>query len=492
MSDNQKAYRQVLKATSLFGGVQIVSIIAAILRSKFAAIFIGPIGIGILGILNSALNLITGVSKLGLDSSSIKEIASTNSLNDNKQVSRVINTLKRLLWITGIVGALFTLIFSPFLSQLTFQNNEYAFAFRWISIAVLFKQLTLGDFAILQGLRKLKKLAQVNLYGSLGSVIIAVPMFYFFGIDGIVPTIVLTAVLGFLISRFFTFSVKIEKEHQSLKDTFINGKPMIKLGITLSIGSLITLLVAFIIQIYITNAGGLEEVGFYNAGIIIINSYVGLIFEAMSKDYFPRLSEIVKNNNEVRQTVTRQAMIAVLLLTPIIIVFLMLSEYFIIILYSREFLPIWVFLNFAIIGTLFKAVSWSMGFVIIANGHSKLFIKAAIGFNMLLLIMNVIGYSSYGLMGIGVSFMVYYLLHLIIIAIIIKKRYKFVLPIGFVRVYLVCLVFVFTMLFVTFIEDNLLKYILGSVLFLTASIFTLYNLNKRLDFKTFINEKFKK
>ena len=57
--------------------------------------------------------------------------------------------------------------------------------------------------------------------------------------------------------------------------------------------------------------------------------------------------------------------------------------------------------------------------------------------------------------------------------------------------YLVCLVFVFTMLFVTFIEDNLLKYILGSVLFLTASIFTLYNLNKRLDFKTFINENFK-
>lgn len=492
MTDNQKAYRQVLKATSLFGGVQIVSIIAAILRSKVAALFIGPIGIGILGLLNSALNLITSVSKLGLDSSSIKEIAATNSLNDNRQVSKVIYTLKRFLWITGIFGALFTLIFSPLLSQLTFQNTDYTFAFRWISIAVLFKQLTLGDFSILQGLRKLKKLAQVNLYGSLGSVIIAVPMFYFFGIDGVVPTIVLTAILGFLVSRYFTFSVKVEKEHQSLKDTFRNGKPMIKLGITLSIGSLVTLLVAFIIQVYITNIGGLEEVGFYNAGIIIINSYVGLIFEAMSKDYFPRLSEIIKNKKEVTQTVTRQAMIAVLLITPIIIVFLMLSEYFIIILYSKAFLPIWVFLNFAIIGTLFKAVSWSMGFVIIANGHSKLFIKAAIGFNMLMLIMNVIGYSSYGLMGIGVSFMIYYLLHLIIIAIIMKKRYKFVLPIDFIKVYLVCLAFVFTMLAVTFIEDNLLKYTSASILIVTSGLFTLYNLDKRLGIKTFINEKFKK
>ncbi|GAL80991.1 WzxE protein [Algibacter lectus] len=150
---------------------------------------------------------------------------------------------------------------------------------------------------------------------------------------------------------------------------------MIKLGVTLSVGSIITLFVAYLIQVYITNVGGLTEVGYYNVGMIIINSYVGLIFESMSKDYFPRLSEIINDIKSVQRTVTQQTMVVVLLITPVIILFLTFAEYFIVILYSKAFLPVLLFINIAIMGTLFKAVSWSLGYVIIANGDSSVFIK---------------------------------------------------------------------------------------------------------------------
>lgn len=492
MSENQKSYRQVFKATSLFSGVQIIQIIAAILRSKFAAIFIGPVGIGILGVLNSTLNLITGISKLGLDTSSIKDIAIANKSEDQKQVSNVIYTLKRLLWITGIVGTLITLMLSPFLSEIAFKNKEFTFSFIWISLAVLFKQLTIGDLAILQGLRKLNKLAKVNLVSSFVSVLIAVPLYYFFGLNGIVPTIILTALFAFIIARYFSVSIKVDNQNQSFKDMLSTGKPMIKLGITLSIGSLITLFVAYIMQVYITNTGGLTEVGYYNAAIIIINSYVGLIFEAMSKDYFPRLSEIINNTQDLKQTVTQQAMVAVLLITPIIILFLTFAEYVIRILYSKEFLPILAFLTIAIIGTLFKAVSWSMGYVIIAKGDSKVFIKTAIGFNLLLLVLNVIGYSNYGLLGLGVSFVVYYFIHLLVITLIMKFRYKFIFDIDFFKVYTVCLIFVFFGFYVTYFENHQLKNTLLAVLIIASSIFTLSNLNKRLGLRSLINDKLKK
>ncbi|WNH13025.1 oligosaccharide flippase family protein [Thalassobellus suaedae] len=490
MTENQKAYRQVFKVTSLFGGVQVISILAAMLRSKFAALFIGPAGVGILGVLNSTIHLITNVSKFGLDTSSIKEIAFANKLEDKREVSNVIYVLKRLLWITGLLGTVVTLILSPFLSQIAFQNKEFTFSFIWISIAVLFKQLTFGNMAILQGLRKLKKLAKVNLYSSICSVFIVVPLYYFFGLDGIVPTIILTTLLGYLISKYFTFSIEIESDHKSLKRLFFEGKPMIKLGVTLSIGSLITLLVAYLIQVYITNTGGLTEVGYYNAGIIIINSYVGLIFEAMSKDYYPRLSEIIDDTKSVQKAVTQQATIAVLLITPMIIFFLTFAESIIVILYSKAFLPILVFVNFAIMGILFKAVSWSLAFVIIAKGDSKTFIKTEIGSNILLLVMNGLGYFSYGLLGLGVSFVVHYFLYLIIIFLTMKFRYKFIFVSDFLKVYLICVLFAFTTFFITYIENTQLKYILLGVLVLVSSVFTLHNLNKRLDIKSFIKGKF--
>lgn len=486
MSETQKSYRQILKSTSLFGGVQIVNIVAAVLRSKFAAIFLGPSGVGIFGVLNSTLKLITGVTKLGLDSSSIKEIAHLNNLQDKSQVVKTVNITRNLLWYTGLLGTITTLVLSPLLSEIAFNTKEYTFSFVWISIAVLFMQLTVGDLAILQGLRMLKKLAIVNVYSSVLSVIVAVPMYYFFGIKGIVPTIILTAFFAFLIARFFSKKLNIEREKQSIKTLFHEGKPMLKLGATLSLGSMVTLLTAYVIQVYITNTGGLKEAGFYNAGIIIINSYVGLIFEAMAKDYFPRLSSVTNKIKEVGLLVSQQAMVGVLLLTPVVILFLTFSEYIISILYSIEFLPILIFVNLAMVGTVFKVVSWSMGYVIIAKGDSKVFLKTAIGFNFLLLIFNVIAYKNYGLLGLGVSYVIYYFIHLVVIFLVIKIRYRVSLELDFLKIYFMCLIFVFSTLFVYHIENNLIKNSILVVLILGSSVFTIYNLNKRLDLKSIL------
>ena len=61
---------------------------------------------------------------------------------------------------------------------------------------------------------------------------------------------------------------------------------MITLGFMISLSVLVSLLMAYILRIFISNTGGVEQVGFYTAGFIIINTYVGLIFNAMGKDFF--------------------------------------------------------------------------------------------------------------------------------------------------------------------------------------------------------------
>ncbi|MEG2281843.1 MAG: O-antigen translocase, partial [Rikenellaceae bacterium] len=65
MSTNQsdkKAYRDIVKATSVFGGVQVFNILIGIVRSKIIAILLGPEGMGISGLLQSATSLITGLT----------------------------------------------------------------------------------------------------------------------------------------------------------------------------------------------------------------------------------------------------------------------------------------------------------------------------------------------------------------------------------------------------------------------------------------------
>lgn len=488
MNDSKSSYRHILKATSLFGGVQVFSVLISIAKSKVAAIFIGPAGIGVLGLLNSTLDLIIGFTKLGLDVSAVKEISATKEEDTNK-VSRVINVLKRLTWLTGLLGAVITIILSSWLSKVAFGNTDYTLSFILISLAVFFNQLTVGNLAILQGLRKLKNLAKATLWASFCSLLVIVPLYYYLGVKGIVPVIILTSVFTFIFSWYFTRQYHIKSDKITIKALFAEGKQMMKLGFVLSLGSLATLLTIYLIQIFITNRGGIVEVGYYNAAFIIINAYVGVVFNAMSKDYFPRLASIADKNDILSRVVKQQAFVAILLLTPIIVVFLAFAPLIINILFTKEFSPIIGILTFGILATLFKAVSWTMGYILIAKGDSKLFIQTEVGFNLILLLMSVLGYVYGGLIGVGISYLLYYIIYLVGIKIITNHKYNFKFNSDFYKIFIICIILCFGAFLVTYIKNDYVKYGLMIVLIISSCIFTIVKLNQKTDLIRVIKQK---
>jgi len=481
MNEDRSAYRQVFKATSLFGGVQVFQILIAVIRSKVIAVLLGPYGMGISGLLYTTLNFISELTGAGLDRSAVKDVSAAFGQKDEQKIIKVLGVLKRLVWFTGLLGALLTIALSPFLSQWAFDSNEFTLAFIWIAVAILLKQLAYGNLAVLQGLRKLKSLAKANLMGSAVGLVIVVPMYYYFRIDAIAPAIVISFLMTFLFSRYYAKQVRLQPEKVTAKEAFSQGKEMIRLGVLMSISGLLVALGMFLVQLFVSNTGGVDEVGFYHAGIVIINSYVGMIFSAMSTDYYPRLAAIADDIVKIRETVLHQAYIAVLLITPIIILFLIFSEFVIQLLYSTEFLPVVGFVTWAILGTLFKGVSMCMGYIFVAKGDSKIFIKTAVLFNVLLLVFNVLGYFYGGLVGLGISFLAYYILHFFLVNLITKAVYKFYFPFSFYGLFIVCLLLCFATFMTTFMEGQGLKYIFFTLLFVVASSLSLYLLNKKMD-----------
>ncbi|SRX74792.1 O-antigen translocase [Aequorivita antarctica] len=492
MLESKNSYRQVMKATSLFGGVQVFNILVSIVRSKFIALWIGPAGYGIASLFTSTLGLISGMTDFGLDKSAVKDISYNYNSENTKSVSRTIQILKRLVWVSACFGALVMMIASPWLSEFAFESKEFTFSFVWLSVALLFKQLSNGQLAILQGLRKLKKLAQANLYGNLFGLVITLPLYYFYRVDAIVPAIIISSFVAFIFTFYYAKTIEIEKIGLSNKEAFSEGKPMIYLGIMLSLSTMIGLLVAYLIQIFISQTGGVTQVGFYNAGFVILNSYVGLVFNAMGTDYFPRLSAISDKIQQIRKTVFEQAFIAILLITPIVVVFLLAAPLIIVILYSKEFTPIISMVNWGILGMVFKAVSFSMGYIIIAKGDSKTFIKTAIGFNALLLVGNVVGYYYGGLEGLGISFLLYYIIHFAGIRIITKYRYGFYFEKGFYSVFAICILLCGVSFLLTYLENTYLKYIALSLVALFSFVFSYIQLDKKMDIKEVFGKFFRR
>lgn len=488
---SKSTYQQIIKTTSLFGGVQVFSILISIIRSKLISVFIGPIGFGIASLLNSTLNIISGISGLGIEMSGVKHLSENYDENNLDVVSKQVFIIRRIALLTGIAGAFLVMLFSKWLSLITFGTEKYTFSFILISITLLFKQLASGELIVLQGLRQLKYLAKSSFYGNLFGLIFSIPIYYYFTIDAIVPTIVLASFFSMVFAFVFARKIPIVKVKFKSEELLTEGKSIIKLGLALTFSGLITLISAYLIQVFLNFSDGVEMVGFYNSGFTLLNSYVGVLFIAMSTDYFPRLSEISKDNVKLNQMVLQQAYIGILIITPIILIFVTFSDEIIQLLFSSKFKVISSMVSFGIFGMLFRIVSFSIGYMILAKAESKLFIKTSIGFNILYLLLSIFGYFLYGLPGLGIAFTVQYVFHLLILSIIVRKKYNFQFDTEIIAIFSICFLFCTSIFALMFLEDNLLKRIISIVLILISCYFSFTKIDDKVDLKSLLKQKIK-
>lgn len=486
MTDERTSYRQIMKATSLFGGVQVFNIIIAVVRSKFIAVLLGPLGMGIAGLLNSTTAFIGSVTNLGLGTSAVRDVAVASSSNNEEQIAKTVTVFRRWVWVTGILGMLLVIILAPQLSQITFGNKDYTLAFILISVTLLFTQINSGQSVLLQGMRRLKELAKASLVGSVFGLLTTVPLYYFFGLKGIVPAIIITSLTALIVSWYYTRKIKIITIKVSKDETISEGKGMIKMGFMISLSGLVSLGVAYILRIYISNSGGVAQVGLYNAGFAILNTYVGMVFTAMSKDYYPRLSEIAHSNELSRQSINQQAEIAVLILAPIILIFLVFINFFITLLYSDKFLAINDMIHWAALGIFFQAASWSIAFILLAKGASNLFFWNELIAAAYLLGFNILGYHLGGLTGLGISFLVSYFVYLLHMLFLGNIKYKFNFNKNFIIIFAVqFLLALICFMQIKFLENNY-SYLIGTILIIISAAYSFLELDKRTGLKVII------
>jgi O-antigen/teichoic acid export membrane protein len=469
-----------MKATSLFGGVQFFNIIISIIRSKFVAVLLGPTGMGIMGLLNSTTGIIGSITNFGLNTSAVKDIAEALGTNNERRIGIIVIVIRRLVWITGILGLLTTAILSPWLSQLTFGNKEYTIAFIWLSITLLLNQITNGQLVILQGLRKLNYLAKANLSGSFTGLIITLPFYYIWGLNGIVPGIIGTSIISLIISWYFSGKVKLVQSKPTRSQTFSEGKEMLKMGFLISLSGLLAIGGSYLVRIFISRTGGVEQVGLFNAGFVIINTYVGLVFNAMATDYYPRLSAVAHDNKLCKQAINQQAEIALLILAPILITFIIFINWVIILLYTKQFIAINQMIHWAALGIFFKALSWSIAFIFLAKGNSRLYFLIELISNTLLLGVNILGYHLENLTGLGISFTFYFFIYLLFVYIVSKIKFEF----SFDRSIIYIFIIQFGLAIISFIVIKYFtqpyNYFSGIILIGISSWYSLKELEKRL------------
>lgn len=162
MSEEKQAYTGIFKSTFLFGFVQVFNILVKMIANKAVALLLGANGMGIVGLFNSSIGMIQIGAGLGLSQSAVRDISEANASEDTNRFSRIISLTNRVLLFTAFLGVIVTISLSPWLSEWSFGNKNYTFAYIWLSIVVGLNILTEGQLAILKGMRRLRALAKAS------------------------------------------------------------------------------------------------------------------------------------------------------------------------------------------------------------------------------------------------------------------------------------------------------------------------------------------
>lgn len=414
MANNTLSAR-VVKAMTLFGGVKVIEILCAVVRNKLLAVLVGPAGVGLNAVFNRALDMVSGASHLNLRQSSVRELSGASL----SELPSIISAVKWWALRLGIIGALIMLAISPAVAWFSFDCTGLWWMFALVALAVLLQSVINGDLAIMQSTDRLKILAKSQIWSALTTMIGCVVCYAAFGINGVVPGLVLSYVLSFIVTRKCRGTTP--GVAQPLTRNLEIGKKFLRLGFSLGVGTVISAVCAYGFIAWINRESGEDTTGIFQAGYMLIINYAGLVFTAISMEFYPRLVKVVDRPKLASTVVSHEISTLLLVLIPVIASFIPAARWMINILYTYKFQQALPMVTIGICGIVFRAVSFCMAYVIIAKGDGRTYIitesiSAAIG-----LVLNIIMYKFYGFVGLGISYIIWYALYTVIVAIPYRK-----------------------------------------------------------------------
>lgn len=476
-------YKEILKATSLFGSVQGLNILLNLVRTKFVAVLLGPEGVGLNSIYNETRELVHSTTNLGLDVSGVRGIsaayeerlnasdANTIALLDAR-IGEETTVLRSWVLLLALLGMLLCMLCAAPLSYFTFDDSSHTWGYVLLSPAVAFSTITCGELAVLKGLRRLKALATVSVLNVLAGLFVSIPFYYVWGIEGVLPallTLGFTTMVITLVSSCRAQKYRLVFSNKELR----KGNKMLSVGFNFVMCSIIGHLALLGIQAYLNRSASLEMVGLYNSAYTLTMTYAGLVFAAMETDYFPRLSGVIDDLRERTDTLLKQVDVTLILVTPLLAAMIVALPLMVTLLLSNKFVDIIPMAQMTTVGLLFRAIYLPNAYMSLAAGNNKtfLFINTFGAIDILLVI---VGYHYAGLNGMGIALTVQNFMDMLLVMAISYGKYG----VRFSSSRLLSMLAYTLLLFATYVVCSLLEgwqyWVAGTVLTLLTAAYSVY------------------
>lgn len=466
------SYRQILRSTSIIGGASVINILVGLLRTKVAAMLLGPAGVGLIGLFTNLVATASTVAGLGFGNVGTRQIAQASASGDD---ARVFTARRALFWGTlglSVLGALAFWCLRDVLAQRALQDAALAGDIGWLAVAVALSVASASQNALLNGMRRIGDIARVSVGSALLSSAIGILALWMWGRSGILAFIIAGPLASFVLGHWYVSRLPRVQGRAQLRALTTEWSTLARLGFAFMVAGLAGTVGQLVVRLLIQRELGGEALGHFHAAWAISMTYIGFVLGAMGTDYYPRLVAVIGDPVAVNRLVNEQMEVALLLAAPVLLAMLGLAPWVIELLYSREFGAAVAVLRWQVLGDVLKIASWPLGFILLASGAGKTFMATE------WMAMGVFAVSTWlllphaGLVATGLSFLIMYIAYLLLVFCLAKRRTRFHFQPRVLRL-LILLVIAATAVMVTSDYTNIVAAIGGLV---SAAGFAVYAL----------------
>lgn len=411
---NLPSNKTLTKALVVFGGAQTFTVLAALVRTKVAAITIGTAGVGLNALYNTISLFVSTVMGAGLANSSVASI----SQQEGEEQRRSIAQLRLCAWLLSGLSIPVTLLLSFYYGRETML----------LTLAVVAMIESGIEMAVLKSLKATRKLVHCLMVTALLSVVCTVPFFFWLGVRGVIWSVVCTSMAVAIYTLWTSYRLcDVRPRFGLLKAPgfWTQVKPMFVLGAAFLISGFFAQGVELFTQSWLKAVASLSVVGLYKAGFQLGITYPGMLFSAIQNDFYPRLSQMSQDVRMRNALITRQIGVQLMMAAPCILLFVALLPWIVPLLFNDDFLSIVPMVRIAAFAILLKAVYLPIGLLPVSMNRSWDYLLLEIPSWLFNAVGILIGWHCLGLTGIGLGLLLANTFDLCYVWIFCRYKYDF-------------------------------------------------------------------
>lgn len=407
------SYGQILRSLKIIGGSSVLNVLIGLVRTKVAALIIGPQGMGAIALYQSVLATASSVLSLGTSSAGTRRIAE-RSLPEQQDAQRLaVRALFVGCWILAFVGSVGLFLCRDLVAVLLMGDRSKARAIGWLAVGVGLTIVSGAQSAFLSGQRQLGDIARITVWSAILASIIGIAAVSTLGDIGVAIFVLAAPIATFL---FGFIAIRRRRVRQDRRPTWRELAPhwigLAKLGAAFTISGLAGSVAQLMVRSMILKQAGSESLGQFQAAWTIGMTYIGFVLTAMSTDFYPRLSAAIADHPLANRLINQQAEVALLACGPIFLVMLGCAPVAVRLLYSSEFSQAAHLLRWQILGDVLKVAAWPLGFILLASGNGRDFVLTEALANGIFVAVAWIAIPSLGAEAASIGFLVMYATYL--------------------------------------------------------------------------------